>query len=93
MVASGRVMVGNLGTQVAALLGRRIVAGDLTPGTTLPTEAELCESFNVSRTTIREALKKLHGKGLIAGTTPLGHPRAAHRTVEPVRLRPADLAA
>ena len=72
MVASGRVMVGNLGTQVAALLGRRIVAGDLTPGTTLPTEAELCESFNVSRTTIREALKKLHGKGLIAGTTRSG---------------------
>ena len=65
-------MVGNLGTQVAALLGRRIVAGDLSPGTTLPTEAELCENFNVSRTTVREALKKLHGKGLIAGTTRSG---------------------
>jgi DNA-binding FadR family transcriptional regulator len=65
-------MVGNLGTQVATLIGRRIVAGEVAPGTTLPTEAELCQAYGVSRTTVREALKKLHGKGLVAGTTRAG---------------------
>ena len=65
-------LVGNLGTQIAALIGRRIVTGELPPGTTLPTEAELCEAYGVSRTTVREALKKLHGKGLVAGSTRSG---------------------
>lgn len=65
-------VVGNLGTQVAAILGRRIVRGELAPGSTLPTEAELCDLYGVSRTTVREALKRLHGKGLVAGTTRAG---------------------
>lgn len=51
---------------VTAELGRRIVAGAVEPGEPLPTEATLCDMFGVSRTTVREAVKRLHGKGMLA---------------------------
>jgi GntR family transcriptional regulator, transcriptional repressor for pyruvate dehydrogenase complex len=38
----------------------------LIPGTKLPTERELCESFAVSRTALREALRRLSARGLIS---------------------------
>lgn len=57
---------GTLSTQVMHLLGRRIVAGKFRVGEPLPVELELCRRFAVSRTTLREAVKKLHGKGLVA---------------------------
>ena len=41
-----------------------IVEGHLAPGIRVP-ERELCESFNVSRTPLREALKVLAAEGLI----------------------------
>ncbi len=37
----------------------------LTVGTKLPTEREMCESFGVSRTALREALRRLSARGLI----------------------------
>jgi len=37
----------------------------LIPGTKLPSEKELCESFAVSRTALREALRRLSARGLI----------------------------
>ncbi len=37
----------------------------LIPGTKLPSERELCESFAVSRTALREALRRLSARGLI----------------------------
>lgn len=39
--------------------------GELQPGEKLPTERELASRFNVSRTSVREALRKLEIKGLI----------------------------
>lgn len=42
-----------------------IVQGDLRPGDFLPAERDLCESFGVSRTAIREALFALHQSGLV----------------------------
>ncbi len=39
--------------------------GDLQPGEKLPTERELASRFNVSRTSVREALRKLEIKGII----------------------------
>jgi len=38
----------------------------LIPGQKLPTEKELCESFGVSRTALREAIQMLAAKGLIS---------------------------
>ncbi|MCX5269459.1 FadR/GntR family transcriptional regulator [Streptomyces sp. NBC_00199] len=42
-----------------------IVSGAIPPGSTLPVEPELCETFGVSRITIREAVKSLEAKGLV----------------------------
>ncbi len=39
--------------------------GELQPGEKLPTERELASRFNVSRTSVREALRKLEIKGFI----------------------------
>jgi DNA-binding FadR family transcriptional regulator len=50
----------------AEVLGRRIVSGDITPGTTLPTLEQLAEQFAISRLSMREAVKLLAGKGLVS---------------------------
>jgi len=50
----------------ADILGRRIVSGHLTPGTTLPNLDQLAEEFSISRLTMREAIKVLAGKGLVS---------------------------
>ncbi len=44
---------------------QRILAGELHSGDRLPTERELAEQFQVSRTAVREALKILAQKGLV----------------------------
>jgi DNA-binding FadR family transcriptional regulator len=59
---------GKLCSAVTAGLGQRIVAGGFAPGEVLPTEVTLCQMFGVSRTTVREAVKRLHGKGLLAAS-------------------------
>jgi DNA-binding FadR family transcriptional regulator len=46
-------------------LGRRIAAGDYAEGEVRPTELELAASLGVSRTTARDAIKVLSGKGLV----------------------------
>jgi len=64
----------NLASAVAAEMVDRIVRGDHAPGTPLPPEPALCETFSVSRTVVREAVKMLQEKGLVhvrqgSGTT------------------------
>ena len=54
-----------LGVAVLQTLIDNIVGGELAPGTTLPTNPELCVAFGVSRTVVRESLKLLEEKGLI----------------------------
>jgi Transcriptional regulators len=43
----------------------RIMAGEFEPDGRLPTERELCESFGVSRITIRNAFRMLQDQGLV----------------------------
>lgn len=50
---------------VLETLGRRILAGEYPEGTTLPTEAQLCAEFGVSRTAVREAVRMLAAKGMV----------------------------
>ncbi len=50
---------------VAERLRTMIAAGELRPGDTLPSEAELLRQFNVSRPIMREALRVLEAESLI----------------------------
>ena len=59
-------------------LGRMIICGEYADDS-LPTEAELCESFGVSRSAVREAVKMLSAKGLIASKPKQG-----------IRIQPED---
>ncbi|MDR6759093.1 DNA-binding FadR family transcriptional regulator [Mycoplana sp. BE70] len=54
-----------LSDQVIESLRNDIESGRSAPGSRLPTEKELTESFNVSRTVIREAISRLQTDGLV----------------------------
>lgn len=56
----------NLSHRMTHELGKSIVCGEFNQNDSLPTEAELCERFGVSRTAVREAVKMLSAKGLIS---------------------------
>ncbi|HEY4427993.1 MAG TPA: GntR family transcriptional regulator [Solirubrobacteraceae bacterium] len=43
----------------------RIVSGALAPGERLPTESELCELLDVSRSVVRDAMRTLAARGLL----------------------------
>lgn len=51
--------------QVAQILHERIKGGTWKTGDRLPSEAELCQMFNVSRPVIRQALRELMTGGLV----------------------------
>jgi DNA-binding GntR family transcriptional regulator len=60
--------------RIAHALEARIASGSVAVGESLPTEADLCRTYRVSRYTAREALRRLRDAGLItrrrrAGTT------------------------
>ncbi len=52
--------------QVAGELREAILAGKFADGQQFPTETALCSQYDVSRFTVREALKRLQAEGLIA---------------------------
>lgn len=62
MLESGR----NLTHQLTHKLGAAIVQGQFATAESFPTEAELSQQFNISRSVTREAVKMLTAKGLIA---------------------------
>jgi GntR family transcriptional repressor for pyruvate dehydrogenase complex len=70
---------------VAHQLADYILSENLKPGTTLPPEHEMVESFGVARTTVREALRLLETRGVLTI-------RPGPRGGPVVRLpRPSDL--
>ncbi|MBX2858348.1 MAG: FadR family transcriptional regulator [Cellvibrionaceae bacterium] len=58
--------VRNLTQQLVHDLGSAIVKGVYTSAEGLPSEAELCEQFSVSRSATREAVKMLTAKGMLS---------------------------
>ena len=65
--------------QIVEEVGNRIVRGDWHPGEQLPDEAILGAKLDVSRTVVREAMKVLSEKGMIASRPRVG-----------TRVSPAD---
>lgn len=51
--------------RIAEQIEQRILSGELRSGDRLPTERELSEQFQASRTAVREAMKTLAQKGLV----------------------------
>ncbi|MEJ2557294.1 MAG: winged helix-turn-helix domain-containing protein, partial [Anaerolineae bacterium] len=51
--------------QLKTLIKKQIELGELRPGDKVPTEAELCERYDISRTPVREALLDLVREGLL----------------------------
>lgn len=52
--------------RIARELAHQISTGTYPPGSLFPTEMELCETWQVSRHTMREALRELTEQGLIS---------------------------
>jgi DNA-binding FadR family transcriptional regulator len=55
----------DLSAQIASAIRDAIIAGELIVDQRLPSEAEMAEHFDVSRPTVREALKRLAAQSLI----------------------------
>ncbi len=60
-----RIPRGRLSDEVVRHLTGMLADGSLVPGDELPSEAELCQSFNVSKSVIRVALKQLAAIGVV----------------------------
>lgn len=58
--------------QVVKHLGMRVLRGEVQPGETFPREEALSDELGVSRTVVREAIKVLQAKGLVASKTKTG---------------------
>jgi GntR family galactonate operon transcriptional repressor len=67
-------------------IGRRIVSSDYAEGASLPRESELAEAYGVGRQVVREALKVLADKGLVASRRRIGTwvlPRSSWNLLDP----------
>lgn len=54
-----------LGDQLYGQILEQIVSGEFKEGDKLPSENQICQAFQVSRPTVREALMRLHADGLV----------------------------
>ena len=55
----------NIGDQVYSQMKNQILNGDWKPGNKIPSENQLIHLFGVSRGTVRQAVQKLAGEGLV----------------------------
>lgn len=52
-------------SQLVNIIKRNITAGTLAPGDLIPSESELCKTFDISRSTVRQAVSMLEDEGLV----------------------------
>lgn len=89
VASASRTPAARLGVAVVADLVAAIVTGTLPPGEVLPPEGILSQQFGVSRTVIRESVKRIEEKGLVVvaqgrGTTV--NPPSKWNVLDPVVL-------
>lgn len=86
---SVKIPAARLGVAVVQSLVAAIVTGKVGPGEFLPPESELSHYYGVSRTVIRESIKRIEEKGLVLvaqgrGTTV--EPSASWKILDPIVL-------
>lgn len=69
---SGRVAARNYHSYVISEIGVGIASGRFPVGSILPNDAEMIDTYDVSRTVLREALKTLEAKGLVEARAKVG---------------------
>lgn len=52
-------------SQLVSIVKRNLSAGTLVTGDLLPSESELCKTFDISRSTVRQAIGTLESEGLV----------------------------
>ncbi len=62
----------SLSSIVAKDIAERIESGEYAVGQKIPIEAQLCETYNVSRTVVREAVAYLRSEGLVQSRQGVG---------------------
>jgi DNA-binding FadR family transcriptional regulator len=67
-----RISGSSIHGSLASEIGRRIVRGDYPPGAILPNEQTWSDTFNVSRSAVREAIKMLMAKSLLSSRPKIG---------------------
>ncbi|GAA1194955.1 FadR/GntR family transcriptional regulator [Prauserella alba] len=85
-------MTTTLSQRVVSGLKDRILTGELPPGSQLPSENQLIEKYDVSRTVVREAVTRLRAEGLVEtfqgrGSFVLAVPEPSSFTVESSAIR------
>jgi DNA-binding FadR family transcriptional regulator len=69
---AARIAGTSVHASLASEIGQRIVRGDYPPGTILPNEQQWSQTFDVSRSAVREAIKMLMAKSLLASRPKVG---------------------
>ena len=87
MTTPRRTPIERIGTTVLREIVEQIVTGIHPPESMMPTEAALSEEFGVSRTVVRESMKRLQEKGMVTvaqgrGTTV--NPRTSWNMLDPL---------
>lgn len=77
---------GTLADRVTGALVEQIRQGDFAPGVRMPSENELTERFQVSRTVIREAISRLKSEGLVGSRRGSGTVVLEPNNATPFRL-------
>jgi len=85
----------NLTSELITRLTEEITAGNLAPGSRLPTEQEMMANFGVSRTVVREAIAVLRAEGLVetrqgSGAFVSDDPRRRPFRIDPEGLQSLD---
>ena len=87
--ADARIPAARLGVAVVHDLVSAIVTGEVAPGESLPPEGNLSAHFGVSRTVIRESIKRIEEKGLVTvvqGRGTQAQPSTSWNILDPVVL-------
>ena len=77
---------GTLADRVTSFLAEKIRSGEFAPDTRLPSEMELTERFQVSRTVVREAISRLKSEGLVGSRRGSGTVVLQANNTTPFRL-------